>query len=165
MLKGTFINQYRKTGGGLIARYGVTGSKAELAKYEEVQGEYLRKTEAGIPIFFVNLYGADGQRRLLDAQINIAYSENPTLGTKRFILDTSSEELTMAKQIKQLMPQSIANEMAKQWLTRPGQVNTTAPVQQPAAESVENLLDNMNADPGVEDLTGGVGKPEVVLES
>jgi len=156
MLKGTYVNQYRKTGtGALILRYALTGTKAELDKYKEVQEKagFLRLHENGAPLFFVGAYDATGQNRLLGAMINIAYSHNPANGTERFILDTGAEEMQLYAQAKALIPQALATARANAIMYRAQPQAVAAPVQA-AAPSVENILDNMEQGAGVEELEG-----------
>lgn len=54
-MKITFLNSYRKSGGNIVHRYAVTGTPAELERYEQVQGDYYTTDEnTGKPLFFTN---------------------------------------------------------------------------------------------------------------
>jgi hypothetical protein len=58
-MKGKNTGSYRNKNGNVVFRYEVQGSEAELAKYEEIQGENYRKTDDGKPLFFTTRFAGN----------------------------------------------------------------------------------------------------------
>ena len=48
----TLERSYRSKNGNVTFVYKVTGSKADLAKFKELQGEYYRESDNGTPLWF-----------------------------------------------------------------------------------------------------------------
>lgn len=101
MLKGTYDSQYYKRDtGNLVFVYVVTGNKAEMAQYEEAQGEhYTENEETGDPLFFTTDYAGPSCDLLITSKGNV-------------IVDTSEMD-QIGSLLKQCDDPALKSEVAK----------------------------------------------------
>jgi len=55
-MKAKFIRSYRSKNGNTTFVYGVTGTKDQIEAFKEIQGDNLRESDEGVPLWFTTRF-------------------------------------------------------------------------------------------------------------
>lgn len=143
MLQATLSNSYRNKKGHKVYTYKVSGSPKEIAAYKAAQGDNLREDELGNPLFFLTENDPDGNKRLIDPQIDLTITTN-----NRVVVDDIRAEQALMKKVREHEAVEIAKARAQRWVT-PQQARTiaVAPATQPEPAKLatpEEIIETIN---------------------
>jgi len=55
-MKAKYIRNYRSKNGNIVFVYGVTGNKDQIDAFKEIQGDQLRESDDGVPLWFTRRF-------------------------------------------------------------------------------------------------------------
>lgn len=70
-MKGKFVRNYTSQKGNKTFVFEVSGSESEIEAYEEAQGDYLRSTEEGVPLWFTTRFPGKSVELIITTKGNI----------------------------------------------------------------------------------------------
>lgn len=118
---------YTSPKGNKVFVYTVAGSKEELEKYKEMQGENYRETEAGIPLWFTTRSVGNSGKLIITTNNKIVPD-----------MSAFDQAASLAKQYGGNLGEELAKAAAAQLLGGVS-VSTQASVNQPSAENLGKI--------------------------
>lgn len=107
-MKAKFIRSYRSKAGNTVFVYGVTGSKEQIEAFKSIQGENLRESDEGQPLWFTT--------RFIGNTGDLVITSN-----SKIVPDMSEYEKadSLAKQFNGNLGQELAKQAASKLLGNP----------------------------------------------
>lgn len=115
-MKAKFIRSYRSKNGNTVFVYGVAGTKDQIDAFKEIQGDQLRESDEGVPLWFTT--------RFIGNTGTLVVTSN-----NKIVPDMSAYEKanSLAEQFGGNLGQELAKQAAAELLGTPAAVVNTVP--------------------------------------